>query len=77
VLWDTSTKAPAWLRREEGKFHEIALEPGAVIESVALPGLWFPVDAFRNRDWRSIMAATSNGITRPAHRDFMATMWKK
>jgi hypothetical protein len=77
VLWNTTAQEPAWLRLGEGRLVEVPLVGGEVIESAALPGLRFPVDAFKERDWRSIMAATSNGIARPAHRDFMATVWEK
>lgn len=77
VLWNTTTKEPAWLRLADGRLLEVPLLAGVTIESTALPGLRFPVDAFRQRDWRRIQAAISDGITRPAHRDFMATVWKK
>ncbi|MEZ0275933.1 MAG: Uma2 family endonuclease [Roseimicrobium sp.] len=77
VLWNNTENRPAWLRLVENKLIEVQMNDGEVIESVALPGMRFPVTAFKDRDWRSIMAAISTGITRLPHHDFMATIWRK
>ncbi|WP_113957749.1 Uma2 family endonuclease [Roseimicrobium gellanilyticum] len=77
VLWNATENQPVWLRLVEGKLIEVPMNDGDIIESAALPGMRFPVTAFKARDWWSIMAATSYGITRQQHHDFMATIWKK
>lgn len=77
VLWNATENKPSWLRLNEGKLMEVPMKDGEVIESTALPGMRFPVTAFKNRDWWSIMSAISYGVTRLPHHDFMDTIWRK
>lgn len=77
VLWNATENKPTWLRLIEGKLVEVPMIDGEVIESTALPGMRFPVTAFKNRDWWSIMSAISYGVSRQPHHEFMATIWRK
>jgi hypothetical protein len=76
VAWQTTSDIPVWNRLIEGSFHETTADDDGLIKSTALPGMWISVEALKNRDWWSVMATISRGITRRGHRDFMATIWK-
>jgi hypothetical protein len=65
-----------WNRLVDGKFIEIETSDNESIMSTALPGLWIPTIAFKQRDWWSIMGAIARGVTRIGHHDFMETIWK-
>ncbi len=65
-----------WNRLVDGKFTQIETADNEYIMSTALPGLWIPTVAFKQRDWWSIMAAIARGVTRIGHHDFMETIWK-
>ncbi|MFO0734163.1 MAG: Uma2 family endonuclease [Nitrospiraceae bacterium] len=65
-----------WNRRVDGKFAEIASADDEYIFSAALPGLWIPTSAFKQRDWWAIMGAIARGVSRIGHHDFMETIWK-
>lgn len=76
VVWFNSSKLPIWNRLIDGRYKKIKEDEEGMIKSKALPGMWVPLEAFKNRDWWTIMATISRGITRRGHRDFMATIWK-
>lgn len=76
AAWFNSDKLPIWNRLENARYREIQDDAGGLIKSSALPGLWIPVKALAQRDWWSVMAKISHGITRRGHRDFMATLWR-
>lgn len=76
AAWFSSEKLPIWNRLVEGEYQTIQEDEDGLIKSTALPGLWIPVKALADRDWWSVMAKISHGITRRGHRDFMATIWK-
>ena len=65
-----------WNRLVGEKFTEIETVDNEYIMSTALPGLWIPTGAFKQRDWWSIMGAIARGVTRIGHHDFMETIWK-
>jgi hypothetical protein len=65
-----------WNRLVDEKFTEIETADNEYIMSTALPGLWIPTFAFKQRDWWSIMGAIARGVTRIGHHDFMDTIWK-
>jgi hypothetical protein len=44
--------------------------------SSALPGLWIPAQALKDRDWWAVMAAIGRGVSRVGHHEFMETIWK-
>ena len=75
VAWPTFSKIPVWNRLVDGKFRQIRPDEEGLIKSTALPEMWIPVEALKNRDWWVVMATISRGITRRGHRDFMATIW--
>lgn len=77
AAWFNSENLPIWNRMVKGEYRTIQEDEDGLIKSTSLPGLWFPVKAFTDRDWWSVMAKISHGITRRGHRDFMATIWKK
>lgn len=77
VVWFASDKMPIWNRLHKGAYLEISEDEEGLIKSSALPGMWFPIDALAERDWRTIMAKISWGITRRGHRDFMKTIWRR
>lgn len=66
-----------WNRQVEGRFALIEEDDPGVIRSAALPGLWIPTEALRNRNWWQIMASISQGITRVGHHEMMESIWKK
>lgn len=77
VVWFNSAEMPVWNRLIDGKYHEIEADTGGVIMSSALPGLWFPLNALKSRNWWAIMSATTQGMSRKEHHEFMETIWKK
>lgn len=74
VAWFNSDKLPIWNRLVSGKYREIQEDEDGLIKSTSLPGLWVPVKGLAERDWWSVLAKISHGITRRGHRDFMATI---
>jgi hypothetical protein len=76
VVWITGDRRPIWHRSEGGKYVSIDSDIDGVIRSTSLPSLWIPTAALAARDFWSIMASTSQGVTRRGHRDFMQTIWK-
>ena len=65
-----------WNRLERETFAELATADDEIIMSSALPGLWIPTFALKQRDWWSIMGAIARGVSRVAHHDFMQTIWR-
>ena len=64
-----------WNRAIDGKFSVIETADNELIMSTALPGLWIPAYALKNRDWWAIMAAIARGVSRVGHHHFMDTIW--
>ncbi|MEI8379186.1 MAG: hypothetical protein WCJ09_03600 [Planctomycetota bacterium] len=73
---DSNPVSWIWNRLVNEEFTEIETAENAYIMSDALPGLWIPTVAFKQRDWWTIMAAIARGVTRIEHHDFMETIWK-
>jgi hypothetical protein len=73
---DTDPVSWIWNRLVDGKFTEIETADDESIVSTALPGLWIPTSAFKQRDWWSVMGAIARGVSRIGHHDFMETIWK-
>jgi hypothetical protein len=65
-----------WNRLVQDRYKKIKSEEDRLFKSTALPGMWIPVEALKKRDWWSVIAKISQGITRRGHRDFMATIWR-
>lgn len=65
-----------WNRLVDGKFVEIKTPDNEYIMSTALPGLWIPAGALKDRDWWSVMGAIARGVSRVDHHNFMDTIWK-
>lgn len=65
-----------WNRLVDGAYTEIETGDDETIRSSALPGLWIPTMALKQRDWWSIMGAIARGVSREGHHDFMNTIWK-
>jgi hypothetical protein len=65
-----------WNRLVDGKFTEVVTADSEIILSTALPGLWIPTLALKQRDWWSIMGAIARGVSRVGHHEFMETIWK-
>jgi hypothetical protein len=65
-----------WNRRVDGKFTEITTPDDESIMSTALPGLWIPACALKQRDWWAVMGAIARGVSRVGHHEFMETIWK-
>ena len=74
ALHDTQCR---WNRLIEGKFQLIAEDDPGMIRSTALPGLWIPTEALKNRNWWTIMGSIAQGVTRRGHHDLMETIWRK
>ncbi len=75
ALMDGSELTWKWNRLVEKNYQSLEPEQDHVIRSVAMPGLWFPYDAFRQRDWWQIMAAIARGVTRRGHHELMDSIW--
>jgi hypothetical protein len=75
MVWFNSEKQPIWTRFVDGKYQIILEDEDGMIKCTSLPGLWIPIKAIAERDWWSVLAKISPGITRRGHRDFMATLW--
>jgi hypothetical protein len=66
-----------WNRSVNGKFEPVEEDSPGMICSTALPGLWIPTDALKNRNWWSVMASISQGITRREHHELMEGLWSR
>ena len=77
ALRETDPLSFHWNRRVDGKFTEIEADEPGMIYSSALPGLWVPTEALKNRNWWAIMASISQGITRRGHHEMMDSIWRK
>lgn len=75
AVFDTDPLTWHWHTGTDGGFEMLRPDDDAVIRSQALPGLWFPVAAFSSRDWWSLTACTTRGVTRRGHHEFMDTIW--
>jgi hypothetical protein len=65
-----------WNRLVNGEFTEIEAADDEYLMSAALPGLWIPVAALKERDWWSVMGGIARGVSRVGHHEFMDTIWK-
>jgi hypothetical protein len=77
ALQDTESPRCLWNRLIDGQFSLIDTEAPGMIRSTALPGLWIPTDALKERDWWSIMGSIARGVTRQPHHDLMETIWRE
>ena len=77
ALQDTQSPICLWNRLVDGRFTLIEADDPGMIRSVALPGLWIPIDALKARNWWSIMGSIAQGVTRRAHHDLMDSIWRK
>jgi hypothetical protein len=76
ILRDTEKLTFEWNRLINGKYESIYEDEGGMIKSTALPGLWIPVEALKQRNWWAIMAATDQGMSRKEYHEFMKTVWQ-
>ena len=77
ALQDAEVPVCLWNRLIDGRFTLIESDDPGMIRSTALPGLWIPTEALKNRDWWSIMASIAHGVTRLPHHDLMESIWRK
>jgi hypothetical protein len=77
ALQDTQSPNCLWNRLVDGRFKLIETDDPGMIRSTALPGLWIPTDALKNRNWWAIMGSVAQGVTRLAHHDLMESIWRK
>lgn len=77
VAWFTQERMPFWNRLTEGRYILIENDEANAIKSSALPGLWLPTGAIRDRNMFLMLAGIQHGITRHEHHEFMSTVWKK
>lgn len=66
-----------WNRLSDGKFSALEIADNELIMSAALPGLWIPAYALKQRNWWAIMGAIARGVSRVGHHQFMDTIWGK
>ena len=66
-----------WNRLVDGKFQHIESDDLGMIRSTALPGLWIPTEALKNRNWWAIMGSIAQGVTRLGHHELMESIWRK
>lgn len=77
ALQDTESPTYFWNRLIDGRFTLVEADDPGMIRSTALPGLWIPTDALKNRNWWSIMGSIAQGVTRLPHHDLMESIWRK
>lgn len=77
ALQDTQEPRCLWNRLINGQFTLIENDDPGMIRSIALPGLWIPMDALKSKNWWSIMAAIAQGVTRQPHHELMESIWRK
>lgn len=77
ALQDGDTLSYFWNRLVDGRFTLIEEDDPGMIRSTALPGLWIPTEALKNRNWWLIMGSISQGVTRLGHHDLMESIWRK
>ncbi len=77
ALQDTESPSYLWNRLVDGRFTSIETDDPGMIRSTALPGLWIPIGALRNRNWWSILGSIAQGVTRLPHHDLMESIWRK
>ena len=65
-----------WNRRVDNRFTEVETAEDELLMSSALPGLWMPTSALRNRDWWTILGAIARGVSRVDHHQFMDAIWR-
>lgn len=66
-----------WNRHDGRTFVEAVPDRRGILKSLALPGLWFPVQALAGRNWWSILSTIEYGVSRKGHHELMETIWHK
>lgn len=74
AVFDTQPLTWRWHTATDSGFDLLTADDG-VLQSLALPGLWFPEKALASRDWWTIMATITRGVTRRGHHYFMHAIW--
>lgn len=77
TMQDTDPLEYRWNRLADGKFTLIEEDDPGFIRSVALPGLWVPVESLRSRNWWTIMGSIAQGVSRLPHHELMDSIWRK
>ena len=77
ALQDAQEPLCNWNRLSDGKFQLIEEDDPGFIRSAALPGLWIPTDAWRARNWWTIMGSIAQGVSRLPHHELMDSIWHK
>ena len=77
ALQDTESAPCLWNRLVDGRFTLIEEDDPGMIRSTALPGLWIPTQALKDRNWWLIMGSIAQGVTRLRHHDLMESIWRK
>ncbi|MCA9192205.1 MAG: Uma2 family endonuclease [Planctomycetales bacterium] len=75
AVFDTEPLSWEWNVLNQAEFNLLKPQQDGIIRSSALPGLWFPEVAFAGRDWWTLMAAITRGVTRRGHHEFMHSIW--
>ena len=75
AIFDTQFLTWHWNTLTDDGFELLTADDDGVIRSTALPGLWFPEAALSSRDWWTLMATISRGVTRQGHHDYMHKIW--
>jgi hypothetical protein len=76
ALRDTEPLSYLWNRLIDGRFQLIETDDPGMIRSTALPGLWIPTEALKDRNWWLIMGSIAQGVTRRGHHDLMESIWR-
>ena len=56
-----------WHRLEGDGYRLVEPDPDGVLRSQALPNLWLPLQAVRDRDWWAILGCIERGVSRRAN----------
>ena len=75
AVFDTQPLTWRWNSTSGTDFELLTPDQDGIIRSEALPGLWFPESALSSRDWWTLMATITRGVTRQGHHDYMHQIW--
>jgi hypothetical protein len=67
VALNTESVTLLWHRLEGGAYRLVEADDDGIIRSRALPNLWLPLTALRDRDWWAVLGCIERGVSRRAN----------
>ena len=75
AVFDTDPVTWRWHHHDGKSFQILPPDEDGILRSKALPGMWIPEESLARRDWWSILATITRGVTRRGHHEFMDSIW--